>query len=257
MILLGYFLALIAGVFLGLFGGGGSILIVPILVYLMGINPISATAYSLFIVGIASLFGSQQYIYKNQINIKIGLIFALPSFIGVFTSRKWVLPNIPEILHISDILSISKETFILVFFALVMLLASLSMIFSWKPKSLSASNNYLWIIIDGFIVGIITGLVGAGGGFLIVPALLLFTNINIKDAVGTSLLIITIKSLLGFIGEFSNPIEWDLMLLFSVLSIIGVYLGVYISKHINSPTLKKTFGIFVLLMAIVILIKET
>jgi uncharacterized membrane protein YfcA len=137
-----------------------------------------------------------------------------------------------------------------------MLLASLSMIFSWKPKASQASNNYIMIILDGFIVGIITGLVGAGGGFLIVPALLLLTNINMKEAVGTSLMIISIKSLFGFLGELSNPIDWNLMLLFTFLSIIGIYIGIFVSKHLNIKVLKKSFGIFVLLMAIVILIKE-
>lgn len=250
-------MALLAGVFLGLFGGGGSILAVPILVYIMGVNPISATAYSLFVVGVAALFGVQRYISKKQINIKIGLLFAIPSFIGVFASRKWILTSIPDFIHFTDFLSLSKHTFILILFALIMLLASFSMIFSWHPKSAQLSNNLPMIILDGFIVGIITGLVGAGGGFLIVPALLLLTNIDMKQAVGTSLMIISIKSLFGFLGELSNPIDWNLMLLFTFLSIIGIYIGIFISKHLNSRVLKKSFGIFVLLMAIVILLNET
>lgn len=257
MILLGYLMALIVGIFLGLFGGGGSILTVPILVYIMGVNPISATAYSLFVVGLAALFGTQRYISKKQINIKIGLLFAIPSFIGVFASRKWILTALPDVIHFSELFPLTKDTFILILFAVIMLLASLSMIFSWKPKASQASNNYIMIILDGFIVGIITGLVGAGGGFLIVPALLLLTNINMKEAVGTSLMIISIKSLFGFLGELSNPIDWNLMLLFTFLSIIGIYIGIFVSKHLNSQVLKKSFGIFVLLMAIVILIKET
>ena len=257
MSLLGYFLALVVGVFLGLFGGGGSILTVPILVYIMGINPISATAYSLFIVGVASLFGTQRYISSKQINVKIGLIFAIPSFIGVFSSRKWLLPALPDVMEFSETVFITKETLILILFAIIMLLASLSMIFSWQPKALQANNNYHWIIVDGLIVGIVTGLVGAGGGFLIVPALILFTNIDMKEAVGTSLMIITIKSLFGFMGELSNPIDWNLLLLFSTLSIAGIYIGIVVSKRLNSYVLKKSFGIFVLIMAIVILVKET
>ncbi|MBL6657961.1 MAG: sulfite exporter TauE/SafE family protein [Flavobacteriales bacterium] len=257
MIVLGYLMALIVGVFLGLFGGGGSILTVPILVYIMGISPVSATAYSLFVVGVAALFGAQRYILKKQINIKIGVLFAIPSFIGVFASRKWILTSLPEVMHFSEQFSLSKDTFILILFALIMLLASLSMIFSWRPKPSQSSNNYMMIILDGFIVGIVTGLVGAGGGFLIVPALLLLTNIDMKEAIGTSLIIISIKSLFGFLGELSNPIDWDLMLLFTLLSIIGINIGIFISKHLNSQVLKKSFGIFVLLMAIVILINET
>ena len=163
MILLGYLMALIVGVFLGLFGGGGSILTVPILVYIMGVNPISATAYSLFVVGVAALFGTQRYISKKQINIKIGLLFAIPSFVGVFASRKWILTALPDVIHFSELFALTKDTFILILFAVIMLLASLSMIFSWKPKASQASNNYIMIILDGFIVGIITGLVGAGG----------------------------------------------------------------------------------------------
>lgn len=257
MLPLAYFLALIIGIVLGLLGGGGSILTVPILVYIMGINPVSATAYSLFIVGVSSLIGAQRFISKGDINFKIGLYFAIPSILGVYVCRKWVVPSLPESINCFNFFTLNKDTFILLFFALIMLLAALSMLFSWEfSRKQKPDNNYMMIAIDGALVGLITGFVGAGGGFLIVPALLLLTTIDIKQAVGTSLLIIALKSLIGFIPEMNNSLDWSLLLTFTCCSVLGILIGTYVLKFIKGSSLKKSFGIFVLIMALSIILKE-
>ena len=259
MVFVAYFMALIVGIILGILGSGGSILTVPILVYIMGINPVSATAYSLFVVGVSALVGAQRFFKNGVINYKISLYFAIPSLLGVFVSRKWILPNLSESLHIFHFVLIQKDTFILVFFAIVMLIAALSMLFSLKLNFRNNNireNNFVLIALDGIVVGLVTGFVGAGGGFLIIPALLLLTNISMKEAVGTSLLIIAIKSILGFTAELNNAIDWNLLLTFTAFSIVGILIGYYFSKLLNGRVLKKSFGIFVLFMSIVILAKE-
>lgn len=259
MVFIAYFLALTVGIILGLLGSGGSILTVPILVYIMGIKPVSATAYSLFVVGVSALVGAQRFFKNGEINYKISLYFAIPSLLGVFVSRKWILPNLSESLHFFHFFSIQKDTFILVFFAIVMLIAALSMLFSWKlnfRNNNDRENNFVLIALDGIVVGLVTGFVGAGGGFLIIPALLLLTNISMKEAVGTSLLVIAIKSILGFTAELNNAIDWNLLLTFTAFSIVGILIGSYFSKLLNGRVLKKSFGIFVLFMSIVILAKE-
>ena len=259
MFFIAYFLALIVGIILGFLGSGGSILTVPILVYVMGINPVTATAYSLFVVGVSALVGAQRFLKNGEINYKISLYFAIPSLLGVFVSRKWILPNLSESLQLFHFFSIQKDTFILVFFAIVMLIAALSMLFSLKlnfRNNNMRKNNFVLIALDGIVVGLVTGFVGAGGGFLIIPALLLLTNISMKEAVGTSLLIIAIKSILGFTAELNNAIDWNLLLTFTAFSIVGILIGSYFSNLLNGRVLKKSFGIFVLFMSIVILTKE-
>tara|TARA_B100001057_G_scaffold487957_1_gene571491 strand:+ start:143 stop:931 length:789 start_codon:yes stop_codon:yes gene_type:complete len=259
MIFIAYFLILIAGIILGLLGSGGSILTVPILVYMMGINSVSATAYSLFVVGVSALVGAHRFFKNGEINYNITLYFAIPSLLGVFVTRKWILPNLSESIHFFHLFSIQKDRFILVFFAIVMLIAALSMLFSWKLNFRSDNdrkNNFILIALDGIVVGLVTGFVGAGGGFLIIPALLLLTNIRMKEAVGTSLLIIAIKSIFGFTAELNNVIDWNLLLTFTVFSIVGILIGSYFSMLLNGRVLKKSFGIFVLLISKVILAKE-
>lgn len=257
MFLIAYLLALITGIVLGLLGGGGSILTVPILVYILNINPVSATAYSLFIVGISSLVGAQRFMARNLINYKIGVFFAIPSILGVYVCRKWLVPALPEVINFFNCFTTNKDDFILVFFALIMLLSALSMLFSWNiRREFMSENNYLMIGVDGAIVGVITGFVGAGGGFLIVPALLLLTTIDIKRAVGTSLLIIALKSFIGFSAEISNILDWSLLLTFTFFCVVGILIGIYVSKYIKASSLKKSFGIFVMIMALFIIFKE-
>ncbi|WP_452224794.1 sulfite exporter TauE/SafE family protein [Lacinutrix chionoecetis] len=258
--ILGYLGALIIGVVLGLIGGGGSILTVPILVYLMFINPVTATAYSLFVVGTSALVGAIRNIQKGLVDFKTAIVFAIPAFIAVYTTRKFIVPAIPDTLFSVGSFLVTKNIAIMLFFAIVMLVASLSMIKNNRKESVEVTSiiyNYPLIIIEGFVVGVLTGIVGAGGGFLIIPALVLLAKLPMKKAVATSLLIIAIKSLIGFIGDVQNlEIDWIFLLSFTALSVIGIFVGVYLSNFITGKKLKKGFGWFVLIMGIYIIFKE-
>mgnify|MGYP003463108205 FL=1 len=257
MEILGYVGALFIGLVLGLTGGGGTILTVPILVYLMSVSPVTATAYSLFIVGTTSTFGAIQNYRKNLVDIKNGFIFAIPSFIAVYLTRKFIVPRIPEIIIESPIL-ITKNTFLMLFFAVIMIFGALSVL---KKKSQDNNNeekrNLILIGIQTFTIGIIIGLVGAGGGFLIIPSLILFAKLPMRKAVGTSLFIIAMNSLVGFIGDVQNlVIDWTFLLTFSAISVVGIFIGMYLTKYTNESQLKKIFAYFVLVMAAIILLKE-
>lgn len=259
--ILGYFSAIIIGVSLGLIGGGGSILTVPALVYLMHISPVLATAYSLFVVGATSLAGSVSFMKKRLVDYKTALIFATPSFIAVYLTRKFLIPAIPETLFTIGEVIISKDVAIMVFFALIMVVAAFSMIRKHGMDSNDTPEkvkfNYPMIALEGAVVGTLTGIVGAGGGFLIIPALVLFAKLPMKLAVGTSLLIIAAKSLIGFLGDIGNqPIDWSFMLIFTSLSLGGIFIGSWLSTKIHGRHLKKGFGWFVLIMGIYILLTE-
>lgn len=258
--ILGYVGALIIGVVLGLIGGGGSILTVPVLVYLMAINPVTATAYSLFVVGSSSLVGAIKNMKKGLVDLRTATVFAIPAFIAVYITRMYIVPAIPEhLFNIADF-EITKNIGIMLFFAIIMILASISMIRekkSLKPEATEITYNYPLIIVEGVVVGVLTGIVGAGGGFLIIPALVLLAKLPMKKAVATSLLIIAVKSLIGFIGDVQNlEIDWIFLLAFTGLSIAGIFLGVYLNKFINGNKLKKAFGWFVLIMGIYIVWAE-
>ena len=259
-LILGYFGALIIGVVLGLIGGGGSILTVPILVYLLFINPVTATAYSLFVVGISSLVGAIKNIKKGLVDFKTAIVFAIPAFIAVYVTRRFLVPAIPEELFTIGNFLVTKNIAIMLFFAIIMLVASFSMIKNNRKNSdenAVIQYNYPLIIVEGFVVGILTGIVGAGGGFLIIPALVLLAKLPMKKAVATSLLIIAIKSLIGFIGDVENlEIDWVFLLSFTAISVVGIFLGMYLSNFIEGKKLKKGFGWFVLIMGIYIIIKE-
>jgi uncharacterized protein len=256
----GYFGALLIGVVLGLIGGGGSILTVPIFVYILSIDPIKATAYSLFVVGSAALVGAIVNAKKGMVDFKTGIIFAIPAFIAVYLTRKFIVPAIPdELFSVGDFM-VTKNIGIMIFFGLIMLLASYSMIKGRKETEESGEKvtyNYPLILVEGTVVGFITGLVGAGGGFLIIPALVLLAKLPMKKAVATSLMIIAVKSLIGFIGDVQNiEIEWVFLISFTLISVAGIFLGMYINKFIDGKQLKKGFGWFVLVMGIYIVLSE-
>ncbi len=258
--ILGYLGALLIGVILGLIGGGGSILTVPVLVYLLGINPVTATAYSLFVVGTSSLVGAVKNMQKKRVAYRTAIVFSIPAFIAVYLTRKFLVPAIPENIITLGGFEITRSIAIMLFFAFIMILASVSMIREQKDKPVKSEKvkyNYPLIIIEGVIVGVLTGIVGAGGGFLIIPALVLLAKLPMKKAVATSLLIIAIKSLIGFIGDVQNlEIDWQFLILFTLISVVGIFLGVYLNRFIDGKKLKKGFGWFVLLMGLYIIWKE-
>ncbi|MGZ9735986.1 sulfite exporter TauE/SafE family protein [Flavobacterium sp. GNP002] len=258
---IGYFTSILIGVALGLIGGGGSILTVPVLVYLFAIEPVIATAYSLFIVGLTSAVGTVGYFKKGLINIKTAIVFGIPSIIAVFTTRALIVPAIPkEVFSIGEFI-VTKNLLMMLLFAVIMIAASYSMIKKDKKiiaeKSEVQKFNYPLILIEGAIVGVITGLVGAGGGFLIIPALVVLSKLPMKEAVGTSLVIIAAKSLIGFFGESGeNVINWQFLLTISAFAIVGIFIGTALSKKIDGNKLKPAFGWFVLVMGIYIITKE-
>ncbi len=263
MEIVGFILAAIVGVSLGLIGSGGSILTVPILVYVMGVNPVLATAYSLFIVGATALVGGVQSAMQKKVDFKTVLIFGAPSIAAVYATRMWLVPLIPQQLFTIGSLAITKPIALMLLFALVMIFASISMIKSGKNKEVANDNapmkyNYPMILLEGAVVGVLTGLVGAGGGFLIIPALVLLARMPMKLAVGTSLFIIAAKSLIGFMGDLQGPqqIDWKLLGSFTGFAVVGIFIGIGLSKKIPSDKLKKAFGWFVLVMGIYIIVKE-
>lgn len=257
-LIFGYVGALIVGLVLGLIGGGGSILTVPILVYLLGFNPIVATAYSLFVVGTSSLIGTIQKFKEGLADIKVGLAFSFPSFLAVYLSRRYLVPHLPDTIFAINKFVLTKEIAIMVFFAVIMPLASFSMIRGRNDDLKSEKKqSYYMTFIQGIIIGVITGVIGAGGGFLYVPALVLWANLPMKKAVGTSLIIITINSLIGFSGDLQTlEIDWSFLLKFTGLTIIGIIVGGKLSKYVSNQSLKKSFGYFTLVMAFYIIYRE-
>lgn len=257
--IIGYILAVFVGITLGLIGSGGSILSVPILVYVMKIEPVLATAYSLFVVGTSALFGGIQKAKEKLVDFKKVVLFGVPTVLAVFITRKFIVPNIPEIIFSTSFFTLKKSVLIMVVFAIVMMFASIRMIKPVKEKITIDDDklNYLGIFFQGLFIGLVAGFVGAGGGFLIIPALLFMAKTPMKIAVGTSLFIVAIQSLLGFLGDIgTQKLDWKLILIFTVCSMIGVLIGGFLSKKVSGEKLKTSFGWFVLFMGIYIISKE-
>ena len=260
MEIIGYIASVGIGISLGLIGGGGSILTVPVLVYLFGVETVLATAYSLFIVGTTSLVGSISYFKKGLVNVRTALIFGIPSIIAVFATRAYIIPAIPDQLMSIGGFEFTKAILLMLIFAVLMVFASYSMI-KKEPEKAEPSEetqvfNYPLILIEGTVVGVLTGLVGAGGGFLIIPALVILSKLPMKEAIGTSLVIIAAKSLIGFLGEGTDiQLDWTLLLTVTAFAIVGIFFGMALSKKIDGKKLKPAFGWFVLAMGIYIILQ--
>jgi uncharacterized membrane protein YfcA len=260
MEILGYLLALLVGITLGLVGSGGSILTVPILVYLINIKPQLATTYSLFIVGVASIVGAFRHYQLKNLQFQTAFYFGFPSIISLLLTRKFVLPNLPDCLFVLLGFQVTKNVFIMVVFAILMLMAAYSMLNSINiKKSHSPTTNFSKLSVIGFVIGIIAGFLGAGGGFLIIPSLIFFGGLQMKHAVGTSLLIISVNSIFGFASDLLGGIHPDLMLLsiFTLLAIIGIFIGTQLSKKVDGDKLKPIFAWFIIVMGVYIILKET
>ncbi len=236
--------ALLVGLSLGLMGSGGSILTVPVLIYLAGEQEKVAIAESLGIVGAISLIGSIPYAFKKQVHWRSVILFGLPGMMGTYGG--------------AIIAGFVSGTFQLMLFAVVMLLAAGLM---FRNKKVDAENdeqekNQQWwlIAIEGLIVGVLTGLVGVGGGFLIVPALVLLGGLSMHLAIGTSLIIIALKSFSGFfkyldvLEELDLSVNWELVLIFSLIGAVGSFVGKTIGSKISGEKLKRGFAIFLLFM---------
>lgn len=255
--LLGYLGAAGVGLVLGLIGAGGSILCVPIFVYCFGIAPLTATVYSLFVVGLSALTGAAGYYRQGFLNLRVGTFFLVPAFAGIFAARRFLVPSLPEVILRIGGFTLTREGLVLVVFAGVMVAAALSMLRS-GPVSPRAGRNYGLVAVQGLFVGTLTGFVGAGGGFLIVPGLVILVGLPMKEAVGTSLGIITANSLFGFaVGAAAlERIDWLPLLVFLGFAVAGNLLGMYLGRFVSGARLKSGFGWFVLGMGIYILIRE-
>ena len=254
----GYVASIFIGLILGMLGGGGSILSIPILVYLFHIEPVMASAYSLFIVGITSLAGAIPKYREHLVNLRTGILFGIPSILSIFCTRKWIVPAIPQVLFTHGEFVFTRRLLLLGLFALLMILAAIPMV---RGRKNFTSNNQRFrtflVIVEGSLIGFLTGLVGAGGGFLIIPALVFLTGLPFKTAVGTSLFIISINSLFGFAGDLLNYVmDWPFLISISLLAIVGILLGNRLSRNIPADNLKIIFGWVTLSMGVYILFRE-
>jgi len=227
-------------------------------VYMFGIAPEVATAYSLFVVGATATVGTLKNFRNKIINLRIGLFFGIPSFLGTYLTRRYILPNMPEEVFAIGDFEITKGVFIMMLFALMMISASISMIRNRekssgdKPKAKPQT-----VILLGLAIGLVTGFIGAGGGFIIVPALIFLTHLDVKIAIGTSLFIIMMKSFIGFLGDLqTTTMDWNFLMLFSILAAIGILIGVRIARRTKAANLKQIFGWFILVVGIYVIFKE-
>ena len=254
----GYIASVCIGLILGLLGGGGSILSIPILVYLFHIDIVLASAYSLFIVGTTSLVGAISKYREHLLNIRTGLLFGIPSIITTFVTRRWIVQAIPDRIFETDSIVVTKHELLLGLFAMLMILASVSMIRD-RQEVIHEEDGIrtVWLIVQGMLIGFLTGLVGAGGGFLIIPALIILTGLNFRTAVGTSLFIISINSFSGFLGDLMNyHMNWRFLGTITLLAITGILIGTRLANRISPGNLRKFFGWFVLAMGSLILTSE-
>jgi hypothetical protein len=259
----GYIIAVLIGLSLGLVGGGGSIITVPVLVYLLKVDPILATMYSLFVVGCCSLVGSVKAFKRQLVDVPVVFVFGSASMLSVFIARHHLVPLLPDYFFTIGPLVVTKAVFLMLLFGLLMLLTSLSMIRSGARTELTVvpaqdqPRKMLPLFLQGAGVGIVTGLLGAGGGFLIIPALVLFGKLPMKTAVGSSLTIMTFSSLFGFFSTMAQyTINWTQLLSFTAIAIGGIFIGTALSDRIPGSSLKKGFGWFVLAIAIIVLSRE-
>lgn len=255
----GYIASLAIGISLGLIGGGGSILTVPALVYLFALSPTIAISYSLFIVGLTSLVGAYNNYRKGFVNFKIALLFGSLSITTVFLTRKFIIPHLPDVFFKIGTFAVTQSLFVMVVFASLMVAASVSMIKNKKVQADGPTKTSAPLLLFyGVLIGLVTGFLGAGGGFLLIPALVLLMKLPMKEAIGTSLLIIALNSLIGFAGDIGrNQINWTFILTVSAIAITGIFVGGYFNQRVNPNNLKKGFGWFVLLMGICIILRET
>lgn len=258
----GYISALAIGLSLGIIGGGGSILAVPVLAYLFSIDEKAATAYSLFIVGASALVGGLKQHFKGYVDWQTAIVFGIPAIVGVTIVRYFVIPILPEVFFTVGDFEFTRRMGMFGFFALLMIPAAFSMLKQRKEtpinKNVIVKYNYPLIVLEGLVVGAVTGMIGAGGGFLIIPALVILANVEMKVAVGTSLIIIAFKSMLGFfLGDaLTMTIDWTFLMIFTGLSFVGIFIGSYLGNFIDGAKLKKGFGYFIFAMAIFIFYME-
>lgn len=239
-------LAIAIGLSLGLLGGGGSILTVPLLTYVAGMDPKEAIAASLFVVGATSVLSTLTHARMGNVQWRTGLIFGVASMAGAFLGGL-LGGQIPGVI-------------LMLAFAVMMIATAVAMLRGRKKRAAGDEPKKLplgKILIEGLVVGLVTGLVGAGGGFLVVPALALLGGLSMPVAVGTSLLVISMKSFAGLAGYLTTvSLDWPLVLSVTGMALIGALIGARLTKVVPEQALRKGFGIFVLVMGIFVLSQE-
>ena len=260
---LGLLLGFSMGMALGLLGAGGSIMTVPILVYFFGVQPLVATAYSLLIVGLVALAGAIRYWSKHLVSLRSVLLFAVPAMCSVFIARSYLIPHLPDPMFHIGTLTVGKNEAIMLLFGLLMCLSAVFMsrerTDTTQPLSVPISWKQMLLLgICSFAIGLLTGLVGAGGGFLIVPALIGVFKLPVKVAVGTSLSIIAINSLVGFNGDLlaGLSVDWQLLSALLATTLTGMVLGTSLSKKIDASKLSKLFALFVFCIGLTVIGEE-
>ena len=253
-----YSASLVIGLSLGLIGAGGSILTIPAFVYIVRTDPVSASIYSMFVVGLSSLIGSVKAYIKNLLDWQTALLFGIPSATGVLISRRIIFPGIPDVIFSDRNFTLSKTTLLMTMLAVVMIIASLKMLKSGMPVTINKSERHTMrtrpLLLQGLLTGILTGLLGIGGGFLVIPALIFWARVPMKKAIGTGLLIIAINACFGFLNSYSTiSMDWILLFRFSAGATIGVLIGTKLSEKIPGDHLKKIFGLFILLVSFFII----
>lgn len=259
----GYVSLAFTGVVLGLLGAGGSILGVPILVYLLGVTPVAATGYSLVLVGGTALVGAFQYIRRGYAHPRMAILYGIPAILGVYASRRVIFPAVPDPVFSIGGLIVSKDTLIMVIFAAFMVIAARKMIGSARQDDTDEyrPHRYVpaWLIAAlGAAVGVLTGFVGAGGGFMILPVLVLLGGLPMRMAIGTSLLVIAAQSLIGFVGEVQAVESINYLFVGSILvpPFFGILLGTFLNRKVRATRLKTGFGWFLLAIGLVIVVHE-
>ena len=253
----GYFFSILIGFSLGILGGGGSILTIPVLVYFFGIDPVIATTYSLFIVGLTAVSGSITNYRMNNVDYRTVVLFGTPSIAMLFIVRKWLVNLIPSIIFKSGDFIITKSIFIMIVFSALMLISGLSMIKATTYSPSKEKQSFTRLAIQGCITGAVTGFIGIGGGFIIVPSLVLFAGLSMKKAIGTSLTIITVNCIVGLVSNLTaaQSVNFVFLLIFSALAILGILAGTWATRFIPEKRLKPFFGWIILAMSIIVFLK--
>jgi uncharacterized membrane protein YfcA len=248
------------GLSLGFIGAGGSILTIPVFVYILKKDPLSSGVYSTFVVGISGMAGSIRSIFNKLVDFKVALTFGIPSVAGVLIARKGIFPSIPSQLFSAGPFTLSKSMLFMLCLSLLMFLSAMKMLKPAMIRDEAAQVDRpttLLLLFRGLLVGIVTGLLGIGGGFLIVPALYFLAMLPVKKSIGTALLIITANSVFGFLSSYTSlDIDWTLLLKFSLGAVAGILIGTKLSEKIPGDSLKKIFGWFVLAISFYIVYKQ-
>ena len=260
--IVGYAGAVLTGLILGLMGGGGALLSIPVLHYLFLIPADVATGYSLFLIGVTATSGAIQNIREKLVDYNALAYYGIPSAVTVYCVRRFLIPNLPDtIIHIYGY-TLDKNHTILGLLCIVMFTLAYKMILvepEIEQEHEVKESEIGKLIMYSVLIGLFIGVVGAGGGFLMTPALIYIAHLSIKKAIGTSLLLVAGNSLIGFMGDIhsNQTMDWKFLFIFSSFSIVGVFVGIYLQQFIQAKKLKKMFGWFVLFIAVLMVLKET